>query len=67
MAKYVAILQVRLPVKLVYMKEFETRDEAFRFERQIKGWSRRKKEALIDNKIDLLKKCASRSKRAINQ
>jgi putative endonuclease len=37
----------RLPVKLVYIAEFPTRDDAFRAERQIKGWSRRKKEALI--------------------
>ena len=52
----------RLPVTMVYAREFETRDEAFRLERQIKGWSRRKKEALIENKIDQLKKFASRSK-----
>ena len=37
----------RRPVRLVFAKEFATRDEAFWFERQIKGWSRRKKEALI--------------------
>lgn len=52
----------RLPVTLAYVKEFETRDEAFWAERQIKGWSRRKKEALIENKIGQLKKLASRSK-----
>ncbi len=37
----------RLPVTLVYYTEFPTRQEAFTAERQIKGWSRRKKEALI--------------------
>ena len=37
----------RLPVKLVFFSEFPTRDDAFARERQIKGWSRRKKEALI--------------------
>lgn len=52
----------RLPVVLVFVKEFETRDEAFRVERQIKGWSRRKKEALIANNSDQLKQFASRSK-----
>lgn len=52
----------RLPVIMVYTREFETRDEAFWFERQIKGWSRRKKEALIQNKIDTLKEFASRTK-----
>ncbi|OGO59841.1 MAG: hypothetical protein A2Z36_00015 [Chloroflexi bacterium RBG_19FT_COMBO_48_23] len=37
----------RLPVKLVFCSEFSTRDDAFARERQIKGWSRRKKQALI--------------------
>jgi putative endonuclease len=36
------------PIKLVFCDEFPTRDEAFACERQIKGWSRRKKEALIN-------------------
>ncbi|WP_318173627.1 GIY-YIG nuclease family protein [Qipengyuania sp. SS22] len=37
----------RLPVVLLWSQEFPTRDEAFDAERQIKGWSRAKKEALI--------------------
>ena len=37
----------RRPVELVWQQEFPSRDEAFRSERQIKGWSRAKKEALI--------------------
>jgi putative endonuclease len=37
----------RLPVKLVYTEEFPTLHDAFQFECQVKGWSRRKKEALI--------------------
>jgi predicted GIY-YIG superfamily endonuclease len=37
----------RLPVKLVFCDNFPTRDDAFTRERQIKGWSRRKKQALI--------------------
>jgi tRNA/rRNA methyltransferase len=39
--------QSRRPVTLVWSQEFGERDEAFRAERQIKGWSRAKKEALI--------------------
>ena len=39
--------QKRRPVTLVWQQEFAERDEAFRAERQIKGWSRAKKEALI--------------------
>ena len=35
------------PVKLVFAEEFSTRIEALESERQIKGWSRAKKEALI--------------------
>lgn len=37
----------RLPVQLVFSQEFITREEALTSERQIKGWSRKKKEALI--------------------
>ena len=37
----------RLPIELVYVDTFGTRDEALESERQIKGWSRKKKEALI--------------------
>src|SRR5450755_510598 len=37
----------RRPVRLVRSEAFESRDDAFRMERQIKGWSRAKKEALI--------------------
>ncbi|MGH7790946.1 MAG: GIY-YIG nuclease family protein [Thermodesulfobacteriota bacterium] len=37
----------RLPVVLVFSQEFPSREEALASERQIKGWSRRKKEALV--------------------
>ncbi|GAB2179819.1 hypothetical protein DLREEDagrD3_00420 [Denitratisoma sp. agr-D3] len=37
----------RLPVALVWSQDFATREEALASERQIKGWSRAKKEALI--------------------
>ena len=38
----------RLPVVLVFSEQFPSREEAKACERQIKGWSRRKKEALMD-------------------
>lgn len=38
---------IRRPVELVWSGEFPTLDSAFHFERQVKGWSRAKKEALI--------------------
>ena len=37
----------RRPLKLVYAQDFQTRWEALAAERQLKGWSRAKKEALI--------------------
>ena len=37
----------RRPVKLVFSQEFPSIIEAIRAERQIKGWTRAKKEALI--------------------
>ena len=37
----------RTPVSLEFAEEFPTRLEALECERQIKGWSRAKKEALI--------------------
>jgi putative endonuclease len=37
----------RLPVILSFSQEFPSRIEALVSERQIKGWSRKKKEALI--------------------
>ena len=37
----------RLPVKLVWSEEFPSRYEAIAAERQIKGWSKAKKLALI--------------------
>ena len=42
----------RRPVSLIWSQEFGERDEAFRAERQIKGWSRAKKEALIGGDWD---------------
>jgi len=37
----------RRPVRLVFAQEFPSREQAFVLERQMKGWSRAKKEALI--------------------
>mgnify|MGYP000982288174 CR=1 FL=1 len=44
----------RLPVKLVYFEEFQRIDEAFYREKQVQGWSRKKKEALINSQHELL-------------
>ena len=55
----------RLPVELVWSQECATRIEALNFERQVKGWSRAKKEALIRgdwDEISRLAKCRSDKK-----
>ncbi|HPI30058.1 MAG TPA: GIY-YIG nuclease family protein [Bacteroidales bacterium] len=36
------------PVKLVYYEEYDRIDKAFFREKQVQGWSRKKKEALIN-------------------
>ena len=43
-----------LPVKLVYYEEFQRIDKAFYREKQVQGWSRRKKEALISGNFGML-------------
>ena len=48
----------RLPVKLVYVEEFSRIDEAFYREKQIQGWSHKKKKALIERNVDKLHKYA---------
>ena len=52
--KYDNYTSSRLPIELVYSQRFENIIDAIEAERQIKGWSRRKKEALINGDFDLL-------------
>ena len=47
-----------LPVKLVYFEEYERIDDAFYREKQIQGWGRKKKEALIANQPEELHQLA---------
>jgi putative endonuclease len=50
----------RLPVKLVYCEECDRINDAFYREKQVQGWSRKKKEALMAsdyNQIHLLAVC----------
>jgi predicted GIY-YIG superfamily endonuclease len=49
----------RLPVELLYQESFATLEEAVRRERQLKGWSRAKKEALIAGDTRRLQQLAS--------
>lgn len=53
--------QRRCPLALVWSEMFNERDQAFAVERQIKGWSRAKKEALIRGDFDALRALLSRA------
>jgi predicted GIY-YIG superfamily endonuclease len=44
----------RRPVEIVFSQEMPDADSAFLAERQIKGWARAKKEALISGNWDIL-------------
>ena len=46
----------RLPVELVYYEECQSIKEAFLREKQVQGWSRKKREALINGKFEELEK-----------
>lgn len=43
-----------LPIELVFFQEFNTIEEAFIREKQVQGWSRKKKEAIINGEFDKL-------------
>ncbi|MEQ1486591.1 GIY-YIG nuclease family protein [Methyloglobulus sp.] len=45
--EYTGYTLSRLRVELIWSQETATRDEALSAERQIKGWSRKKKEAMM--------------------
>jgi putative endonuclease len=44
----------RLPVQLVYCEEYDHVSDAFYREKQVQGWTRRKREALINGTPELL-------------
>lgn len=49
----------KTPVKLVWDESFINPNEAIEFEKQLKGWSRKKKEALINGDWQTLKKISN--------
>ena len=51
----------RRPIEMVWAEEFQTIDQAIAVERQLKGWSRAKKDALIRGDFEALPEL-SRSK-----
>ena len=57
----------RRPVQLAYQESWVTLEEAVRREKQLKGWTRAKKEALISHnlkKLSQLAACRNRRRRA---
>ncbi len=48
----------RRPIELVFHTEFGQVDDAIAFEKQVKGWSRKKKEAIINENWAALKPLA---------
>jgi putative endonuclease len=48
----------RLPVKLVFCEYYQSVVDAFEREKQVQGWNRKKKEALILGNTNLLHKLA---------
>lgn len=52
--RYHGYTSSRLPVKLMFSEEFNDARLAREFERKLKGWSHKKKKALIDGDFNLL-------------
>ncbi len=51
----------RMPVELVWFEEFDRIDEAYAREKQVQGWSRAKREALIAGRIGDLRRLAKKN------
>lgn len=52
----------RRPLKLVFYESFGDVNQAIAFEKQVKGWRRAKKEALINGNWDLLPQLSKTAK-----
>ena len=50
----------RRPVQLIYSERYDNNSSAVRRERQVKGWTRAKKEALILVNVEDLKRLSKR-------
>ena len=53
----------RRPVTLVFAQEYDNVGEAWQMERRLHGWSRAKKQALIDGRFELLPELSRRGRR----
>ena len=53
----------RLPVTLVYAAEFENVADAFAMEKRVQGWSHAKRQALIDDDGEEIKRLSKKPRR----
>jgi putative endonuclease len=60
--RYGGYTSKRLPIVLVWAEHFLNITDAIAAERQIKGWSRAKKEALIQGDYELISQLAKRGR-----
>lgn len=51
----------RLPVELLKVEDFPTREEALVAERQLKGWSRKKKQAWLAGDFEELRRLGKKT------
>jgi predicted GIY-YIG superfamily endonuclease len=58
--KYEGYTKSRRPVKLLWATDFTSRIETLEAEKQIKGWTRAKKEALMNGDFDLIRELAKK-------
>ena len=52
---YSSYTATRLPVQLIWSQSFPNKWQALKVERQLKGWSRKKKIAMMNGNWDLVK------------
>ncbi len=57
----------RLPVSLIWACETERVDEAYGLEKQIQGWSRAKRQALVDGRFEDLRSLSGSAYRRAEQ
>ena len=53
----------RRPIELVFYQSYTDASNAIMFEKKLKGWSRAKKEALINNNLHLLPELSMNNKK----
>jgi putative endonuclease len=57
----------RRPVRLLWSAAYDRIDDAWAFEKQVQGWGRRKREALMDGRLGDLGWLSSRSHSALTR